>query len=58
MWCKNITGRKVDILYSEWPKDISLIEKRNFIGNISKYKSITGWLPKTPLIDGLNKMIH
>ena len=53
-----VTNRKINILRKEWPEGINKIEKRNFIGDISKYKELTGWEPKVFLEEGINKMIE
>jgi UDP-glucose 4-epimerase len=51
------TGKKININHIEWPKGISKIERRNFIGNASELKRVTGWLSKTSFEDGVNIIV-
>lgn len=51
------TGKKTNIHHIEWPKGISKIERRNFIGNASELKRVTGWLSKTSFEDGVSIIV-
>ena len=39
------------------PESLSIIEKRDFISDITRYKAITGFSIKTNLNDGITKTI-
>jgi UDP-glucose 4-epimerase len=50
---ENLIQQKVSINYSSWPDNMSKIEFRNFIANISKFNTDTNWNPEVSLIDGI-----
>ena len=52
-----LTGKKVKINHIEWPKGISMIERRNFIGNADELKRITKWHPNTLFEDGIDIIV-
>ena len=52
-----LTGKKVKINHIEWPKGISMIERRNFIGNADELKRITKWQPNTLFEDGIDIIV-
>ena len=51
-------GKKVTINHIEWPKGISMIERRNFIGNADELKRITTWQPNTLFEEGINIIVE
>ena len=53
-----LTSKKVKINHIEWPKGISMIERRNFIGNASELKRVTGWRSTTSFEDGVNIIVE
>ena len=54
---KEKTGRKVNLNYTSFPKDISPIEFRNFIADSTSFKKATGWKAKVLLTEGIRKTI-
>ena len=55
---EKITGVNIDIETVPWPSHVSEIEKRNFIGSAERLKSLTGWLPKTSIEDGVHLLVN
>ena len=53
-----LTGKKVKINHIEWPKGISMIERRNFIGNADELKRITKWQPNTLFEEGIDIIVE
>lgn len=51
------TGRKVKVEHINPPVNLSPIECRNFIADISKFSKITNWKPKISLKMGIDKTI-
>lgn len=52
-----LTGNKVRITFSAFPKDVSPIEYRNFIADPSKIREDTGWSFQIPLEEGIRRTI-
>lgn len=52
------TGRRVEIETVEPQYELSPIESRNFVADISGFKSATGWHPTVKLTDGIGKTIE
>jgi nucleoside-diphosphate-sugar epimerase len=48
----------IEINYTDFPEDSSLIEKRNFIGNSRNFNLATGWKAKIPLGNGIKNTIN
>jgi hypothetical protein len=48
----------VKINHIEWPKGISMIERRNFIGNADELKRITKWQPNTLFEEGIDIIVE
>lgn len=55
---KKTVKSKSIIINKSWPKNIELIEKRNFIGDNKNLKNDTKWVPKINLENGIKKMIY
>jgi nucleoside-diphosphate-sugar epimerase len=53
-----LTGKKVKINHIEWPKGISMIERRNFIGNASELKRTTKWQPNVSFEEGVDIIVE
>ena len=53
-----LTGKKVKINHIEWPKGISMIERRNFIGNASELKRATKWQPNVSFEEGVDIIVE
>jgi UDP-glucose 4-epimerase len=51
-------GTKVNIRRIESPKNISPIERRNFIANIRNFTLVTGWKPEYSLMTGIDSIIE
>ncbi len=47
------TGRRVDIRHVPEPGDLQPIERRNFVGNSSLFRELTGWRPRFDLRAGI-----
>jgi len=56
--CYERTGFKPEIKYTEFPKNLSVIEKRHFVANIDKFVDSTKWLPETNLKRGIGLTIE
>jgi UDP-glucose 4-epimerase len=54
---KVIKGYEVKVNNIPWPNGMNSIEFRNFIADIDKFRSLTGWKPETTLRDGIIKLI-
>ena len=54
---EKITGVDINIEAVQWPSHVSEIEKRNFIGSSERLKSLTGWLAKTSIEDGVHLLV-
>ncbi len=52
------TGKKLELNNSSWPIGVSEIEKRNFIGSSERLKSLTGWVPKTSIENGIRSLVN
>jgi nucleoside-diphosphate-sugar epimerase len=52
------TGYRPAIRHEALPDNSSVIEKRNFISNIRKFVSSTGWEPTVDLQEGLDLTIE
>jgi UDP-glucose 4-epimerase len=55
---EKITKKKINIENTPWPRDVSEIEKRNFIGSAERLKSLTGWSAKTSIEDGVHLLVN
>ena len=53
-----LTGKKVKINHIEWPKGISMIERRSFIGNASELKRATKWQPNVSFEEGVDIIVE
>jgi UDP-glucose 4-epimerase len=42
----------------DWPENINIIEKRNFIASNDKLKSMPGWKVNTPLKTGIQRLVQ
>ena len=51
------TGKKLKLRSVPWPREVSEIEKRNFIGSAERLKSLTGWSAKTSIKDGVHLLV-
>lgn len=51
-------GQKTPVVTEEPPKQLSVIEKRNFVADSSKFILETGWKPKYSLADGIDITIE
>jgi nucleoside-diphosphate-sugar epimerase len=47
------TGRRVEIRHVPEPADLHSIERRNFVGNSSLFRQLTGWRPRFDLRAGI-----
>jgi UDP-glucose 4-epimerase len=56
-YATKLTGKQVKINHIEWPKGISMIERRNFIGNASELKSTTKWKPNVSFEEGVDIIV-
>lgn len=52
------TGRRVPVQYVEPPSGLSPIESRNFVANITRFASATGWLPQVKLSEGIDRTLE
>jgi UDP-glucose 4-epimerase len=43
---------------TDWPENINIIEKRNFIASNNKLKSMLGWKVNVPLKTGIQKLVQ
>ena len=55
---ERVTGRPVTIATVEPAAPLLPIERRNFIGDHSRFSAITGWQPKWSLVDGIDRTIE
>lgn len=51
-----LKGAKIE--FKEWPKDRYFVETGDYISNIDRIKNVSGWAPKTPMIEGVRKTIE
>lgn len=56
-YAAKLTGRKVKINHVEWPKGVSMIERRNFVGNSSELQRVTGWQPRVLFKEGVDIIV-
>jgi UDP-glucose 4-epimerase len=56
--CYARTGFKPEIKHTEFPDNLSIIEKRQFIANIDKFVEISRWSPETDLTKGIGLTIE
>jgi UDP-glucose 4-epimerase len=54
---QKITKVKIEVNQSEWPKGISEIEKRNFIGSNDLLKSCSNWRPSVEIEEGIRRLV-
>ena len=54
---EKITGTKLEVENTPWPKGVNEIEKRNFIGSPERLKSLTGWSPNTTIEKGIFSLV-
>ncbi len=52
-----ITGYPVEMKHSSWPIGSNPIEYRNFIADIKKYSTLTGWSPAIDFKKGVSQLI-
>ncbi len=52
------TGRRADVAQVDEPSDLSPIERRNFVADISRLSESTGWQPTVTLADGIDRTIE
>ena len=55
---QQLTGQTAELEKVPWPLGISQIERRNFIGSIDSFHSISGWSPKVSLDEGIRKLVQ
>ena len=55
---KNYTNMEINVSFQEWPKGMSIIEKRNFIGSIKLLKSECEWIPNISFKEGVTKLLE
>ena len=48
------TGRQVPIHHIEPPRALSEIEARDFVADVSRFRSATGWMPRVTLAQGID----
>jgi nucleoside-diphosphate-sugar epimerase len=53
----NISGKLIKVTHEDWPIEASAIESRNFIADIERFSTITGWKPLISFNEGLDKLI-
>jgi nucleoside-diphosphate-sugar epimerase len=51
------TGRRAPIQHVEPPSGLSPIESRNFVANITRFASATGWCPRVKLGEGIDRTL-
>lgn len=54
----NTVASKIMIKSVPFPKDISPIEYRNFVADVSAFQNITGWSAETDLKEGIAKTVQ
>ena len=57
-YAAKLTGKKIKINHIKWPKGISMIERRNFIGDASELKKTTKWLPYVSFEEGVEIIVE
>ena len=57
-YAAKLTGRKVKINHIEWPKGISMIERRNFIGDASELKRAAKWQSYVSFDEGIGIIVE
>ena len=55
---ERLTGRRVMVATMEPAAPLSPLERRNFVGDHSRFSAITGWRPKWSLADGIDRTIE
>jgi len=55
---ERLTGRRVPIATVAPAAPLSPIERRNFVGDHSRFSALTGWQPKWTLADGIDRTIE
>lgn len=56
-YAAKVTGKKVQINYVEWPQGISMIERRNFVGDANQLKSTAKWQPNVSFENGVDIVV-
>jgi UDP-glucose 4-epimerase len=51
------TGISANIIDTDWPQNINIIETRNFIASNKKLKSMLGWKVNVPLKTGIQRLV-
>lgn len=51
------TGRRVQLEHVPWPSDADPIEYRNYVANIEKLSSATGWKPTISIEEGIRLLV-
>lgn len=54
---QNITNRNMKLISVKSPENLSPIESRNFVADISYLRDLVGWIPKNSLNSGIIKTI-
>jgi nucleoside-diphosphate-sugar epimerase len=55
---EDLAKKKISITYSEWPAESQIIDRRNFVADISKFKDATSWTPRVSIYDGVENFVH
>lgn len=55
---KKKMGKSIKIELQSWPKNISKINKRSFVGNNKSFVKITSWKPEKNLVKNISKYIN
>jgi len=50
--------KKIKILFSKWPKNNNLINKRKYVLNCNKFKKLTHWEDKMKIKDGIKSSVR
>ena len=53
-----LKNKKIKIIFTKWPKNYKLIEKRKYILNSNKFKKITKWKEKITIDKGIETTIN
>ena len=52
------TGISANVIDTNWPQNINIIETRNFIASNNKLKSMLGWKVNVPLKTGIQRLVQ
>ena len=53
-----LTGLRSPIVHADFPQDSYSIERRNSIGDSSRFRNATKWVPKVDLMEGIQKTLE